>query len=146
MDIFYRIILFLHVSSVVLSVGPFFLLIPIVKKMKSAEVIVQQAYIGIFRISVRLVKHAGHVLVGSGILLIIYSGWTWKTPWVVATLFVMFASVFFLARAFTPVLRKFDEPKPDKEYLVKKLTRSVWIYLFLLMLMLWFMVTKPVLW
>jgi hypothetical protein len=146
MDIFYRILLFIHVSSVILSIGPFFILIPIVKKLQSAEADVQQAYIDIFRMSVRLVKHAGHVLVGSGVLLIIYSAWTWTTSWVVATLLVMFGSVFFLARAFTPVLRKFDEPNPDKPLLVKKLTKSLWIYILLLMLMLWFMVTKPVLW
>ncbi|MDA6131419.1 hypothetical protein OSK38_29135, partial [Escherichia coli] len=58
----------------------------------------------------------------------------------------MGGSVFFLARAFSPVLKKFDAPGADQQFLVRKLTRSVWIYLFLLMLMLWFMVAKPVLW
>ncbi|WP_442598853.1 hypothetical protein [Neobacillus sp. D3-1R] len=147
MYIFYRILLFLHVSSVIMSVGPFFVLIAIVKKLKTAEGKVQTIYIDIFRLTVRMVKHAGHVLVGSGILLIILSEyWSWKTPWIVATLFVMFVSIFFLARAFTPVLKKFNEPNPNKELLVKKLTRTVWIYLFLLMTMLWFMVAKPALW
>ncbi|GLB61055.1 hypothetical protein [Cytobacillus sp. NCCP-133] len=142
----YRVLLYIHVSSAILSVGPFFVLIPIAKKLESAGQGVQQAYIGIFRTSVRLVKHAGHVLVGSGVLLIVNSHWAWTTSWIVATLMVMGASVFFLARAFTPVLKKFDEPGADQHFLVKKLTRSVWIYLFLLMLMLWFMVAKPVLW
>jgi hypothetical protein len=146
MDIFYRVILFIHVSSAILSVGPFFILIPIVKRLPLVETDVQQAYIEIFRISVRLVKHAGHVLVVSGVLLIAYSGWTWTTSWVIATLMVMFGSVFFLARAFSPVLKKWTEPNSDKLFLAKKLTKSVWIYIFLLILMLWFMVTKPVLW
>ncbi|URM32779.1 hypothetical protein LLY41_21135 [Cytobacillus firmus] len=146
MDILYRILLYIHVSSAILSVGPFFILIPIVNKLGAAHHGIQQAYIGIFRTSVRLVKHAGHVLVGSGILLIVNSHWSWTTSWIVATLAVMGLSVFFLARAFTPVLRKFDEPGADQHFLIRKLTRSVWIYLFLLMLMLWFMVAKPVLW
>ena len=146
MDILYRILLYIHVSSAILSVGPFFVLIPIVNKMESAEPVVQQAYISIFRTSVRLVKHAGHVLVGSGVLLIVNSHWGWTTSWIVATLAVMGGSVFFLARAFSPVLKKFDAPGADQQFLVRKLTRSVWIYLFLLMLMLWFMVAKPVLW
>ncbi|MFD2445346.1 hypothetical protein ACFSO7_15385 [Bacillus sp. CGMCC 1.16607] len=146
MDIFYRILIYLHVSSVILSVGPFFILIPIVKKLKSAEYQVQQAYIDIFGISIRLVKHAGHVLVGSGVLLIAYGPWTWATSWVIATLAVMFGSVFFLARAFSPVLRKFNDPDVDKLHLIEKLSRSVWIYLFILMIMLWFMVAKPTLW
>ncbi|HYK73865.1 MAG TPA: hypothetical protein VEV44_12205 [Pseudoneobacillus sp.] len=146
MYIFYRIILFLHVCSVILSIGPIFVLIPIAKKLKAAESDIQQVYIDIFRSAVRTVKHAGHVLVSTGVLLIVYSQWTWTTPWVVATLLVMLASGFFLARAFTPVLRKFNEPNQDKIFLVKKLTQTVWIYLFLLMIMLWFMVAKPVLW
>jgi hypothetical protein len=146
MYLFYRLIIYVHVSSVILSAGPFFVLVPILKKMKSAGNEVQQAYIDIFKISIRLVKHAGHVLVGSGVLLIAYSSWTWTTSWVVATLAVMFGSVFFLARAFSPVLKKFNEPDADKPLLIKKLTRSVWIYVFILMLMLWFMVAKPTLW
>lgn len=146
MDNLYRVLLYLHVSSAILSVGPFFVLIPIIKKLESVQTEVQQAYLDIFRTSVRLVKHAGHVLVGSGVLLIVYSSWAWTTSWVVATLVVMGASALFLARAFTPVLKKFDKPGADQTFLVRKLTRSLWIYVFLLMLMLWFMVAKPVLW
>lgn len=146
MDLLYQIFLYLHVSSAILSIGPFFILIPIVKRLNKVNDEVQHAYIQIFQMSVRLVKHAGHVLVGSGVLLIAYSHWTWNTPWVIATLFVMFGSIFFLARAFSPVLNQFDDSNSDKLKLVKKLHRSLWIYLFLLMLMLWFMVTKPVIW
>ncbi|KOP71216.1 hypothetical protein ACFFHH_04765 [Cytobacillus solani] len=146
MDTLYRFIVFLHVGSAVFSIGPFIILIPIVKKLRAADVNVQQAYIDIIRFSVRLVKHAGHVLVGSGVLLIAMGPWTWKTPWIIATLIVMFGSIFFLARAYTPTLRVFFEPKQNQHALVKKLSWSSWLYLILLMIMLWFMVAKPALW
>ncbi|QED46553.1 DUF2269 family protein [Cytobacillus dafuensis] len=143
---FYRLILYIHVGSAILSIGPFVVLIPIAKKLHEAEHEVQQAYLNIFRSSVRLVKHAGHVLVVSGALLIAMGHWTWKTSWIIATLAVMFGSVFFLARAFTPTIRKFHEPGQDQTQLIKKLSWSTWLYLILLMVMLWFMVVKPVLW
>jgi hypothetical protein len=146
MDILYRFIIFLHVGSAVFSIGPFIVLIPIVKKLQSADSKVQKAYIDIFRYSVTLVKHAGHVLVGSGVLLIIMGPWTWKTSWIIATLVVMLGSAFFLARAFTPTIRTFLEPNQDKPAMIKKLSWSSWLYLVLLLIMLWFMVTKPVLW
>lgn len=62
------------------------------------------------------------------------------------TLAVMFSSVFFLARAFSPVLKKLAEPEADQSALTGKLNRSLWIYILLLLLMLWFMVDKPTLW
>ncbi|MEH7346152.1 hypothetical protein V7122_20115 [Bacillus sp. JJ1532] len=146
MDTLYRFILYIHVGSAVLSIGPFFVLIPIAKKLRAAEHEVQLAYLDIFRYSVRLVKHAGHLLVGSGALLIAMGHWTWKTSWIIATLAVMFGSVFFLARAFTPIFRRFHEPGQDTQQLVQKLLKSTWLYLILLMVMLWLMVVKPSLW
>ncbi|TWT02485.1 hypothetical protein [Planomicrobium sp. CPCC 101079] len=142
----YSILLYAHTMSAVLSIGPFFVLVPLVKRMESARGEVLHAHIATFKSATRLVKHAGHVLVASGALLIWQSAWQWSASWVVLTLAVMFASIFFLARAFTPVLRKFDEAEADQAVLVKKLNRSLWIYIFLLLLMLWFMVDKPVLW
>ncbi|WP_313903007.1 hypothetical protein [Planococcus salinarum] len=73
---------------------------------------------------------------GTGILLIWQGPWRWDTPWIVLTLAVMFLSVFFLARAFSPVLRKFEEPAADQNALTAKLARSLWIYIVLLLLML----------
>lgn len=146
MDTLYRFILYIHVGSALFSIGPFIVLIPIAKKIMAADYEVQQAYIDIFKSSVRLVKHAGHILVGSGALLIFMGHWTWKTPWIIATLAVMLGSAFFLARAFTPVIRKFHDPNQDRALLSKKLSRSTWLYLILLMIMLWLMVVKPALW
>ncbi|MGO1060965.1 hypothetical protein ACTL32_17775 [Planococcus sp. FY231025] len=142
----YSFILYLHILSAVLSIGPFFVLLPLLKRMDGAAEMVLQSQIATFRSAIRLVKHAGHVLVATGVLLIWQSAWMWTTPWVVLTLAVMFGSVFFLASAFKPVLRKFDEPAADQKGLLKKLHRSTWLYIALLLIMLWLMVAKPVLW
>lgn len=142
----YRLLLYVHIFSVILSIGPFFVLLPLIKKLRASEARTQQAYLDVFRFSVRLAKHAGHVLVASGVLLVLAGPWTWKTPWIVMTLILMASSLFFLARAFSPTIWKFSETGQDKDALIQLLRRSVWIYIVLLMAMLWFMVTKPALW
>jgi hypothetical protein len=77
---------------------------------------------------------------------VVFSGWTWKTSWIVITILIMVSSLFFLARAFSPLLRKFTDRKQDREMLTKKLMRTTLAYLFLLLVMLWFMVAKPNIW
>lgn len=146
MNMLHKLLLYIHILSVILSIGPFFVLIPMVKKLRVAEASEQHAYINIFRSAVRLAKHAGHVLVLSGVLLVIVGSWSWKSSWIVITILILVSSLFFLARAFSPKLRKFNEPGQDKGNLVRLLSRSIWIYLVLLMTMLWFMVAKPELW
>jgi uncharacterized membrane protein len=146
MDFLHRFILYIHITSVILSIGPFFVLFPIVKKLRVAEGNVQEAYISTFRSAVRLAKHAGHVLVGSGIVLVYLSSWSWSTSWLLMTILILVCSLYFLARAFSPVLRKLAELDEKKELLSNKLNRAVWIYLALLLIMLWLMVTKPILW
>ena len=143
MDMLYRFLLYIHILSVIMSIGPFFLLFSIIKKLRVAEDEVQTVLLDSFRTAVRLTKHAGHLLVGSGILLVVFSGWTWKTSWIVITILIMVSSLFFLARAFSPLLRKFTDSKQDREMLTKKLMRTTLAYLFLLLVMLWFMVAKP---
>jgi hypothetical protein len=142
----YRTLIYLHVISVVASIGPFFILLPMMKKLRAASESVLPSYLDTFRFTVRLSKHAGHVLVGTGILLVLLGPWTWSTPWIIMTLVIMFCSLFFLARAFSPTLRKFEEKDANRDWLVGKLNRTVWIYLILLLAMLWFMVVKPNLW
>jgi hypothetical protein len=146
MDLFYRFIIYLHVLSVVASIGPFFILFPMIKKLRVASGSEVTPYLDTFRFTVRLSKHAGHVLVGSGVLLVVLGPWTWSTPWIIMTLFIMFCSLFFLARAFSPTLRKIDDAQEDREPLIAKLKRTIWTYLILLLAMLWFMVVKPNLW
>ncbi|WP_050180279.1 hypothetical protein [Domibacillus robiginosus] len=142
----YTFLLFLHISSAALSIGPFFVLLPLTKKIRTAQQEVLTAYLDIFRAAVRLVKHAGHVLVGTGILLIWQSGWTWGTSWVVMTVGVMAASIVFLARAFTPAIRGFYAGINTQSELAGKLYRAVWLYISILAIMLWFMTAKPVFW
>lgn len=146
MDLFYRILIYLHVLGAAGSIGPFFILLPIVHKLRKAKDAEMTAYLSTFWFVVRLTKHAGHVLVLSGVLLIALGPWTWGTPWILMTLAVMFASLFFLARAFSPILRKFPEQDSNKEELANKLQRSLWMYIIILLIMLWFMVVKPTLW
>jgi hypothetical protein len=146
LDFLYRIVIYIHVLSVIASIGPFFILLPIVKKLLIAKESELDAYLNTFRFVVRLSKHAGHVLVGSGVVLVVSGPWTWETPWIVMTLILLFCSLFFLARAFSPTLRKFHEEGYNRKELVAKLKRSVWIYIALLSAMLWFMVVKPSFW
>jgi len=146
MDLLYRILVYIHVSSVILSIGPFFILLPIVKKLHSSREQEMNAYLITFQSVVRLAKHTGHVLVITGILLVMCGPWTWTTPWIIMTLILLFCSLFFLARAFSPTLRKYKEEGQNKKELATKLERSTWIYIILLMTMLWFMVGKPTFW
>ncbi|PGL67474.1 hypothetical protein [Bacillus sp. AFS055030] len=142
----YRLLLYIHIASVILSIGPFFVLIPILKKLHTTQSAIQQSYLDVFRFAVRLAKHAGHVLVGSGVLLVLVGHWSWKTSWIVMTILLLVSSLFFLARAFSPTIKKFSELNQDKKLLIHLLRRSIWIYIALLMVMLWFMVVKPTLW
>ncbi|WP_040036419.1 hypothetical protein [Bacillus thermotolerans] len=142
----YQLVIYIHVVSAVASIGPFFVLLALVKKLQTAEGQVQETYIKVFQVAVRLVKHAGHALVLSGAVLVISGPWLWTTSWVLMTIVIMFSSIIFLARAFSPTLKKFREPGADKLALVSKLHRSVWMYMLLLMVMLWLMVAKPALW
>ena len=146
MDLLYRILIYIHVLSVIVSIGPFFILLPIAKKMHLVREAELNAHLDTFRFVVRLAMHSGHVLIVSGILLVISGPWTWSTPWIVMTLLILFCSLFFLARAFSPKLRKFQEKGANKEELAVKLQRTIWIYIILLITMLWFMIVKPTLW
>ncbi|WP_282020678.1 DUF2269 family protein [Planomicrobium okeanokoites] len=142
----YTVILYAHILSAALSIGPFFVLIPLVNRIRESDTKSLSGLVATFRSAIRLVMHAGHILVATGVLLVWLGPWPWHSPWILMTLAVMFSSVFFLARAFTPVLKKFAEPEAHQSALAEKLKRSLWIYIMLLLLMLWFMVDKPTLW
>jgi hypothetical protein len=135
--------LYVHIISVILTIGPYFVLLPLLAKLRTEPFKGLPAYLGSFRFTVRLTKHAGHVLVTTGVLLMWAGGYSWKTPWILATVVVLFASLFFLAKAFSPLLRKLKEPHDNRMELVGRLRRALFIYLFVTLLMMWFMVTKP---
>lgn len=103
-------------------------------------------YIEAFKGAIAIVKHSGHVLVASGILLMWYAGYHWNTSWIVMTFLVMFASIVFLARAFKPTLRTFNTPSYNQQQFVSLLQRKTWMYILLLLIMLWLMVAKPIFW
>lgn len=99
-----------------------------------------------FQSAITIVKHAGHVLVFSGVILIIISGWTWTTSWIVLTIAIMIGSIVFLARAFKPTLKTFGTQNFHRELFIRKLRKATWQYILILLVMLWLMVAKPVLW
>lgn len=146
MSVYYQLILYLHVFSAALSIGPFFVLVPLIGRMRVADQAALDVQLTVFQSAVRIVKHAGHLLVLSGVLLILSSGYLWTTSWVTMTILVMFASIVFLARAFKPVIRELRQTGTDRGPLLKILNKKLWIYILLLMLMLYFMVVKPSFW
>lgn len=142
----YGTIVFLHVISAVLTIGPLFILMPIIKRLRNISMDIEAAYLSIINIIIRLVMHAGHVLVFTGVLLIILGSWSWFTSWVVMTVLVMGVSAFFLATGFTRVLRLFNTPGTNKNDMLNRLNRTSWLYIGLMLIMLWLMVQKPNFW
>lgn len=143
---FYSAVVFLHVVSAVISIGPLFILMPIIKRLRGVQSDVESAYMSIIKVTIRIVMHAGHVLVFSGALLIILGPWPWHTSWVVVTIIVLAISGFFLATGFTRVLRTFNAPGINKNELLNRLNRTSWLYIGLMLVMLWLMVQKPNFW
>lgn len=142
----YQLLLYLHVCSVVVSIGPFFVLIPYLPKMKAATEEQLAFYLDSFRFVIRLSKHAGHVLVATGILLVWLGGWKWSTCWILLTIIILVGALSFFARAFSPTIRKLTEPNHDRTALVQKLSRSLCLYILLMLVMMWSMITKPNFW
>lgn len=142
----YGILVFLHVLSAVLSIGPLTLLMPVIKRLHGVEASIEQAYLSVIKVVIRIVMHAGHVLVVSGVLLLIFGPYPWTTSWVILTLAVLLLSGVFLSRGFTIVLRRFHNLDADKTDILKRLMITSWVYLGLMLIMLWLMVQKPMFW
>ncbi|WP_246358853.1 DUF2269 family protein [Paenibacillus phytorum] len=142
----YVLLLYIHIFSVVLSIGPYFILFPLLARIRHAPFEQLPDYLEPFRITVRLTKHAGHVLVATGILLTWLTAWTWKTSWIIVTVLIMVASLYFIARAFSPLLRQLKAPHENRDFLVNKLRKALIWYVIITLSMMWFMVAKPTLW
>lgn len=143
----YDIVVYLHIIGAILSIGPFFVLLPLLNRMKRVQdVRVLEGYVEAFQLAIQVVKHAGHFLVVFGILAAIVGGYPWTTPWIVVTLLLLMSSVVYLARAFKPTLRTFKTAQFEQHTFVKKLRKAVYIYVVLLLIMLWLMVAKPMFW
>lgn len=146
MSFSYGTIVFLHVLSAVIAVGPLFILPPLIRRLRTAGAEIEDTYLAFIRVIVRLVMHSGHVLVVTGVLLIIFGPWPWHSSWVVLTLAVMLLSAVFLASGFSSVLKRFHEAGGDRDATIDTLQRTAWIYIGLLLVMLWLMVQKPAIW
>ena len=142
----YGILVFLHVVSAVLSIGPLFILMPIIRRLHGVDARIEQTYLSIINVIIRIVMHAGHALVVSGVLLLIFGPWPWYSSWVIMTLIILLLSGVFLSRGFTLVLRKFHNPDADKNEMLIRLNKTAWTYILLMLIMLWLMVQKPMLW
>ena len=146
MGLFYTVIVYLHVVSAVASVGPLFLLFPMISRMRTAVKVEETMLLSLFKWTIRFVMHAGHVLVVTGVLLILFGPWPWYTSWVIVTLGIMMLSVVFLASGFSVVLKQFSTEPENREALLTKLTKTSWKYIGLLLVMLYLMVAKPSFW
>lgn len=144
--VFHTLFIYIHVLSAVVSIGPLFALIPILKRMEKARESEMSGFVQSFQSAITVVKHAGHVLVISGVMLIVISGWTWTTSWVLLTNVVMVGSIVFLARAFKPTLQTFGTAQYNRLEFIVKLRKKTWQYIGLLLIMLWLMVVKPNFW
>ncbi len=142
----YGLIVFLHIVSAVLAIGPLFIIMPIIRRLRSVERGVEKALLSVIAAIIRLVMHAGHALVVTGVILIVWGPWPWHTSWVLMTFFVLAVSAFFLATGFTRVLRDFDRLDVSKDELLNRLNKTAWLYIGLMLLILWLMVQKPMLW
>lgn len=142
----YSTVVFMHVVSAVLSIGPLFILMPVIKRLRGAQSDVELAYMSVIKVVIRVVMHAGHALVFTGALLLILGPWPWYTSWVVMTIFVMGVSGVFLATGFTRVLKTFYVPGVNKKELLNRLNQTAWVYIGLMIVMLWLMVQKPIFW
>ncbi|WP_432352388.1 hypothetical protein [Sporosarcina sp. A2] len=146
MQWFYTGIVFLHVLSAVGSVGPLFLLFPIISRIQKGSSVEQTTLLSLFKWTTRFVMHAGHVLVVSGVILILIGPWPWYTSWVIVTLGLMMLSIVFLASGFSTVLNRFPKEPENRDILLKKLKNTSWRYIGLLVIMLYLMVVKPSFW
>jgi len=114
--------------------------------MKKIDANEWNGYVQSLQGSIDVVRHAGHLVVISGILLIIFGSWSFTHSWVVLTLILLVASLVFLASAFKPTMQTYGSDAFNKEQFITILQRNTWIYIMLLLIILGLMVYKPILW
>lgn len=142
----YNIALFLHVLSAVVAIGPLFAIFPMLERMENVEGILEQGMIEGLRGAVRAVSLAGHVVVPTGLILLLFGGWSWKTSWVLATIIILIASLLFLAKAFKPAWRIAEAAHFNKQLFIRTMRSATIKYIFIMIVILWFMIAKPQLW
>ncbi|MEG0386150.1 MAG: hypothetical protein RR642_15525 [Solibacillus sp.] len=142
----YTIILYTHILSAIVSMGPLFAIFPLLKRMNDASAEQVGGYVQSVQGILRAIANGGHVVVPSGLLLIWFGGWSWTASWVILTMIVMFASLFFMARAFKPSMAYAKSDGFVKETFISMIKTATWKYIFLMGVLLWLMVVKPNFW
>ena len=142
----YTFILYIHIISAIGSVGPLFVLLVLLSRMKKIDAYEWNGYVQSLQGSIDVVRHAGHIVVISGIFLIVFGSWSFTHSWVVLTLILLVASLVFLASAFKPTMQTYGSDAFNKEQFLTILQRNTWIYIMLLLIILGLMVYKPILW
>ncbi|MGD8189709.1 DUF2269 family protein [Brevibacillus ginsengisoli] len=142
----YHFILYLHIVSVVVAIGPVIIYLPLIRRMNKLDDNQMVVFVETFRSIVWGIKQAGHVLFITGLILIWLGGWSVKSFWLLSTLIIVLGALFFLARAFTPLLKKLETSTEHREENLRELSRTSWIYTLIMLVILLFMVFKPTLW
>lgn len=142
----YKMIVFIHVVSAVAAIGPLFSIFPILVRIEKAKDVDIKGLIEGLRGVVRAVSLGGHVLITSGVILVLLSGWTWTTSWILATIILLIVSLFFLAKAFKPAWRIAEAEHFRKSEFISVMKRAAILYIIIMLMMLWLMVVKPQLW
>ncbi|MGC5327487.1 hypothetical protein ACPW7N_18750, partial [Brevibacillus sp. SYSU BS000544] len=94
-----------------------------------------------------VIKHAGHVLITSGVLQIWVGGWSVFTPWILSSLVIILGALFFIARAFTPIINALLESgDTDIQPLIFRLARASFLYALIMIFVGYLMLAKPSLW
>lgn len=142
----YKTFIFLHIVSAILATGPLFMIFPLLHYAERERIAQSDAIIVPIQKAVWVVMHGGHLVVTTGVLLILFGPYPWHTSWVVLTVLVMLLCSFFLATAYSKQWKAFEREHWTNKQLWSNVRRVTWIYIGIMLMMLWLMVTKPVLW
>lgn len=142
----YTFLIYIHIISAIGSVGPLFVLLVLLNRMGKVDTGEWKGYVQSLQGSIDVVKHAGHAVVLSGILLILLGSWSFVHSWVVLTLILLVASLVFLARAFKPTMQTYGSDSFNKKQFIFTLQKNTWIYITLLLMITALMVFKPIIW
>lgn len=142
----YTITLYLHILSAVVATGPLFAIFPLLNRMKKAPDDQLQSYVIALQGLLRAVANGGHFLIPTGLVLIWFSGWSWNTSWIIATLVIMACTLLFMARAFKPSMSYAASENFTKERFIQMVKVATWKYILLMGCFLWLMIDKPHLW
>ena len=142
----YTIMLYLHILSAIVAIGPLFAIFPLLNRMKKAPDDQVQSYVISLQGLLRAVANGGHFLIPTGFVLIWFSGWPWTSSWIIATLVIMLCSLLFMARAFKPSMVYAASEAFTKERFIHMVKVATWKYILLMGVFLWLMVDKPNIW